>query len=83
MAGIAAGAGAGAGAGAATSLFTATGVGIGAVFVTVALVLLLAYQNLVEADENADDRARRIATALTLPLLATFVAVVVFEAMAF
>ena len=81
MAGIAAAAGAGGGTGAVapTSLHTVAGASVGALFVTVALVAILIYLNLVEVDEGADERAQHLAVALTLPLLITFVAIIVYE----
>lgn len=81
-AGAGSSAGAGAGAGAATSLLTAIGVGVGGIFVAIALILLLAYLNLLDASERDVEHLQTFATAAVVPLFVTFVAIVVFEALA-
>jgi len=81
-AGAGSSAGAGAGAGAATTLLTATGLGAGGIFVAAALLFLLAYLNVLDASERNVARLRALTLAAVIPLFATFMAVVAFEAIA-
>lgn len=62
-------------------MLSSVGVGVGSVFVALALVALLAYLNLLDADEGTDEELRTTVVATVLPLAVAFVAIVVFESM--
>lgn len=68
-----------AGEGGMTTLLTPTGLGTGGALIAVVLVVLLGYLNVVSARGDADPRLRQIVIAVSVPLLATFGGVVVYE----
>lgn len=65
------------------SLTLPVGLGIGGVFVTAAVILLLAYFDVLNATEDADESIRMTLVASIVPLAIVFVGVVVFRTMAY
>lgn len=65
------------------SLTLPVGLGIGGVFVTAAVILLLAYFDVLNATEDADESIRMTLVASIVPLAIVFVSVVVFRTMAY
>lgn len=65
------------------SLTLPVGLGIGGVFVTAAVILLLAYFDVLNATEDADESIRMTLVASIVPLAIVFVGVVVFRTLAY
>lgn len=65
------------------SLTLPVGLGIGGVFVTAAVILLLAYFDVLNATEDADESIRTTLLASIIPLAIVFVGVLVFRTIAY
>jgi hypothetical protein len=61
------------------SRLVSVGFGVGGIFVAVALSAVLVYANLLDAAEIDDSDLRRLVRATLLPLLATFLVVILYK----
>lgn len=62
--------------------FVSLGLGIGGLFVAVALVAVIVYLDLLDASSVEDDDLRRLLVATVIPLLVTFVFIVLYQSAA-